>query len=134
MVSQFINSQGIPILFCVYIYVCLSVCLSVCASVCVCLCACLCVHVSVCLCACESVCLCLACCAHCSPLLVIHHHTAAIQYENYYHQTPDKAGAPPTAHVHIPPPTMKNRPLPQEPVDNQAPMFPPSIGMFIHTP
>jgi len=34
---------------------------------------------------------------------------------------PEKA-APPTTHV--PPPTMKNRPLPSEPIE-QAPLYPP---------
>lgn len=54
---------------------------------------------------------------------------AAIQYESYYH-TMDKSSAP-VAHAHSAPPTMKNRPLPSEPIEQHAPpIFPPAIGML----
>ena len=42
----------------------------------------------------------------------------------------DKSSAP-VAHAHSAPPTMKNRPLPSEPIEQHAPpIFPPAIGML----
>ena len=78
-------------------------------------CVCVCVHACTCLCLCNT---------------LLTYYIASIQYENFYHHTPEKAGAP-AAHVHVPPPTMKNRPLPVEPPNEKPPVFPPPIGMVL---